>query len=51
MAHKAQMKGVKKSRGSVRHGISKKRTNSSHRVKVVPMEVLLGEKPMPRSIA
>ena len=51
MAHKSRMKGVKKVRGSVRHGISKKRTNSSHKVKQVPMEVLLGEKPMPKSIA
>ena len=50
MAHKSRMKGVKKVRGAVRNGISQKRSNASHRLKQMPMEVLLGEKPMPKSI-
>ena len=46
MSHKARMKGAKKSRGAKRGGISQQKANRSHRLKVLPMEVLLGEKPL-----
>ena len=46
MTHKVGMKGVKKVRGAKRGGISKKRANEGQRLKKVPMEVLLGEKPL-----
>ena len=45
MSHKAQMKGAKKHRGAKRGGISQAKANRSNRQKVLPMEVLLGEKP------
>jgi hypothetical protein len=40
------MKGAKKRRGAVRGGISQAKANRSHRPKVLPLEVLLGEAPM-----
>ena len=46
MSHKPQMKGAKKNRGGKRGGISKAKSNRSNRMKVLPMEVLLGEKPL-----
>ena len=46
MSHKAQMKGAKKNRGAKRGGISKAKANRSNRPKMLPMEVLLGEKPL-----
>ena len=46
MTHKVSMKGVKKGRGGKRGGISKKRATAGQRLKKVPMEVLLGEKPL-----
>ncbi|MCL0101459.1 hypothetical protein M1O29_00015 [Dehalococcoidia bacterium] len=46
MAHKAQMKGAKKHRGGKRGGISQAKANRSNRPKTLPMEVLLGEKPL-----
>ena len=44
------MKGVKKHRGAIRHGISKAKANTSHHVKVLPMAVLLGEEPLKSSM-
>ncbi len=45
MSHKPQMKGAKKNRGARRGGISQAKANRSNRPKVVPIEVLNGEKP------
>lgn len=45
MSHRARSKGAKKHRGAKRGGISQEKANRSHHQKVIPMEVLLGEKP------
>lgn len=47
MAHSARMKGAKKNRGAKGGGISQLKANTSHHVKVLPLEVLLGELPFP----
>ena len=46
MSHKARLKGVMKSRGAKGGGISTKRANAGQRRRKVPMEVLLGDKPI-----
>ena len=46
MAHTARMKGAKKHRGAIRGGISQAKANASHRMKVLPLEVLMGERPL-----
>ncbi|MEE9285918.1 MAG: hypothetical protein V3V35_09360 [Dehalococcoidia bacterium] len=46
MAHRVQKKGVKKVRGAKGGGISRKRANLGQKKKVLPMEVLLGQKPL-----
>lgn len=45
MSQRDQMKGVKVSRGARRGGISQKRANRSQKRKIVPLEVLNGERP------
>ncbi len=49
MAEGAQKKGAKKFRGASGKGISLKRANAGQRRKIVPMDVLLGQKPWPKS--
>ena len=51
MTHRVKKKGVKASRGATGGGISQKRANNGQRHKVVPMEVLLGEKPMEKKLS
>ena len=46
MSSRAQMKGAKHNRGAKRGGISQVKANKSHRPKVLPLEVLLGEQPL-----
>ncbi len=46
MSPRAQMKGARKNRGAKRGQISQARANRSNRPKMLPMEVLLGEKPL-----
>jgi hypothetical protein len=46
MSKKDQKKGVKRMRGATGGSISQDRANRGHRRKVLPMEVLLGEKPL-----
>ena len=45
MSHRAQLKGVRKGRGAKGGGISRKRSNLGQKKKVLPMEVLLAQKP------
>ena len=44
------MKGVKKVRGGKRGGISLKRSNNGQRVREIPMEVLNGKAPWPKTL-
>ncbi len=46
MSDRAQLKGVIRTRGSKGGAISRKRANRGQRRKVLPMEVLLGERPL-----
>ncbi len=50
MSHKAQMKGVKKVRGGKRGGISRKRANDGQKTREIPMEVLAGKAPWPKTL-
>ena len=51
MTHRVKKKHVKSSRGASGGGISQKRANNGQRRKVVPMEVLLGEKPLEKTLS
>lgn len=46
MSHRAQNKGAKANRGARHGGISRAKANRSNKRKVIPLEVILGEKPL-----